>query len=88
MLFTGSSGPVYVNGFYPHLPSGPVSLTNWTSPFPVLGVTGLLFRFYSISIANSEDPDQTPRSAASDLGLHCLPMSQKWNAGLIWVKIK
>ena len=23
--------------------------------------------------ANSEDPDQTPRSAASDLGLHCLP---------------
>ena len=28
-------------------------------------------------VANSEDPDQTPRSAASDLGLHCLPMSQK-----------
>ena len=26
-----------------------------------------------------------PRSAASDLGLHCLPMSQKWNARLIWV---
>ena len=26
--------------------------------------------------ANSADPDQTPRSAASDLGLHCLPMSQ------------
>ena len=24
--------------------------------------------------ANSGDPDQTPRSAASDLGLHCLPM--------------
>ena len=24
--------------------------------------------------ANSEDPDQTPRSAASDLGLHCLPV--------------
>ena len=23
--------------------------------------------------ANSEDPDQTPRSAASHLGLHCLP---------------
>ena len=23
-------------------------------------------------IANSGDPDQTPRSAASDLGLHCL----------------
>ena len=26
--------------------------------------------------ANSTDPDQTPRSAASDLGLHSLPMSQ------------
>ena len=25
--------------------------------------------------ANSEDPDQTPRSAASDLGLHCLPVT-------------
>ena len=25
--------------------------------------------------ANSGDPDQTPRSAASDLGLHCLPVS-------------
>ena len=23
--------------------------------------------------ANSGDPDQTPRYAASDLGLHCLP---------------
>ena len=25
--------------------------------------------------ANSEDPDQTPHSAASDLGLHCLPVT-------------
>ena len=24
---------------------------------------------------NSGDPDQTPRSAASDLGLHCLPIT-------------
>ena len=38
-------------------------------------------------LANSEDPDQTPRSAASDLRLHCLPMSQKWDARLTWVKI-
>ena len=35
---------------------------------------------------NSVDPDQTPRSAMSDLGLHCLPRSQKWDARLIWVK--
>ena len=25
--------------------------------------------------ANSGDPDQTPRSAASDLGLHCSPIN-------------
>ena len=25
--------------------------------------------------ANSEDPDQTPHSVASDLGLHCLPIT-------------
>ena len=24
--------------------------------------------------ANSEDPDQTPRFAASNLGLHCFPI--------------
>ena len=24
---------------------------------------------------NSEDPDKTPHSAASDLGLHCLPIT-------------
>ena len=24
--------------------------------------------------ANTGDPDQTPHSAASDLGLHCLPI--------------
>ena len=32
------------------------------------------------------DPDQTPHSVASDLGLHCLPMSYKKDARLIWVK--
>ena len=32
--------------------------------------------------ANSGDPDQTPHSAASDLDLHCLPMSHKKDAGL------
>ena len=31
--------------------------------------------------ANSGNPDETPRSVASDLGLHCLPFS--W---LMWVK--
>ena len=36
--------------------------------------------------ANSRDPDLTPHSVASDLGLHCLPLSHKKDAGYIWVK--
>ena len=28
---------------------------------------------------NREDLDQTPRSVAADLGLHCLPMSLLWD---------
>ena len=35
--------------------------------------------------ANSVDPDQMPLSAASDLGLHCLPMSHLWDARHKWV---
>ena len=35
--------------------------------------------------ANNGDPDQTPRSTASDLGLYCLPMSHKRDTKLIWV---
>ena len=35
--------------------------------------------------ANNVDPDQTPRSAASNLGLHCLLMLLLWDARLIWV---
>ena len=34
---------------------------------------------------NNVDPDQTPRSAASDLGLNCLPMSHLWDARHKWV---
>ena len=37
--------------------------------------------------ANSGDPDQTPRSAASDLGLHCLPVICLGASSLQWVKI-
>ena len=32
--------------------------------------------------ANSGDPDQTPRSAASDLGLHRLPNTRLWVSSL------
>ena len=37
--------------------------------------------------ANSGDPDQTPHSVASDLGLRYLPMSPKKDAMHIWVKL-
>ena len=41
----------------------------------------LFFQLKSnILLANSEDPDQTPRSAASDLGLHCFPKFHKKDA--------
>ena len=35
--------------------------------------------------ANSEDPDQTPHSVASDLGLHCLPITLLGVSQLQWV---
>ena len=36
--------------------------------------------------ANSGDPDQTPLSVASDLGLHCLPITRLGVSRLQWVK--
>ena len=38
--------------------------------------------------ANSEDPDRTPHSAASDLGLHYLPITLSGVSRLQWVKAK
>ena len=38
--------------------------------------------------ANSGDPDQTQHSAASDLGLHCLPNTLLGISRLQWVKVK
>ena len=35
---------------------------------------------------NSEDPDQTPHSAASDLDLHCLPITIVGVYRLQWIK--
>ena len=63
-------------------------LINWMSPFPVLGVSGVLFSvsfyfLYEFILANSVDVD-----AASDLGLHCLPRSKKRDSRLTWVNIK
>ena len=35
--------------------------------------------------ANSGDPDQMPHSAASDLGLHCLPLTRLEVSRQQWV---
>ena len=55
------------------------TITLWTGPFPVEGWSGNLYYYHVLwkrFISNeSVDPDQTPHSAASDLVLHCLPMS-------------
>ena len=40
-----------------------------------------------IKMANRIAPDGTPRFAAPHLGLFCLPMSNKKDAMLIWVKL-
>ena len=49
-------------------------------------VVYIFIQFLNILKANSRDPDQTPHFAVSGLGLHCLPMSHKKGARLIWVK--
>ena len=36
--------------------------------------------------ANSEDPDQISHTVASDLGLHCLPVTLLGVSRLKWVK--
>ena len=69
----------------PLMPSRIFYLIIWAVPFSVQRVSGLLFLLLllvenSAFNANSADPDQTPHSVASDLGLHCLPMSPLWDA--------
>ena len=54
---------------------------------------GGIFHFIQVLIeknlqANSGDPDQTPHSVASDLGLHYLAMSHKKDARHIMFKMQ
>ena len=48
-------------------------------------MSGALFHFYSILDGNSCKQTVLLCSAASDLGLHCFPRSQKGAVRLIWV---
>ena len=66
------------------------TVINLTSLFPFLGCYVVLFLCIQIlkeTTANSGEPDQTPPFAASDLGLHCWPLSHKKDARLIWVNV-
>ena len=50
-----------------------------------LRAAGWYFHVYSNFNKTSGDPDQTPRTAASDLVLNCFPTYHKKDAKLIWV---
>ena len=47
------------------------------SPFLVLEMSNFIIFSKKSMLANSVDPDQTLRSVASDLGLHCVCLSPK-----------
>ena len=69
-----------------------LTVTLWTCPFPIIRGVWLDFivmKFCRISElhANSEDSDLMPHSAASDLGVHCLPMSLLWDSSLKQVNV-
>ena len=65
-----------------------------TSPFSILGaLAGIVSIFYSnfnstlCKQTMSEDPDQSPLSVASGLGMRCLSMSHKKDTRLIRVTL-
>ena len=61
------------------------------NPIPILGTSGYeIYIFLEkkwLNYLQTGDPDQTPRSAASDLGLHCLPITLLRVSRLQWVKV-
>ena len=78
--------PSYSYTIYPFTPSGLFYLNildrSISSKRGIYLVLLLLYFNKEIPVqnANSVDPDQTPRSSASDLGLHCLPTSLLWDS--------
>ena len=73
--------PLVTNGL-----SHPYHLDEFTFNFRGIGSNFLFLFHFSMKImsANRIAPDGMPRFAASHLGLFCLPMSHKKDAGLIW----
>ena len=64
----------------------------WKSLISILGTSGyeiyIFLEKMAKLFANSGDPDETPRSAVSDLGLHCLPITLSRVSRLQWDKGK
>ena len=78
--------------FNPFMPNGLSHLYQLDQSISNYMGVGCFFFIFSLSkfqlkilLANSEDPIQTLHYAVSDLNLHCLSMSHKKNARLIWV---
>ena len=78
-----------LNAFNPFMPSGLFYynsldrfISNRRSVWLVLMIT--IFVEFLVFNSKSVEPNQTPRSAASDLYLHCLPMSLLWDARIKW----
>ena len=59
----------------------------WTSPLPTLGLPDGIFKFYPNCNRTFCKQTLETQNMASDLGLHCLYMSHKKDARLIWVKM-
>ena len=76
-----------------------LSFFKWTPPHYILEDSNNDFRYVRLCdldilrkkmvelFANSGDPDQMLHSAASDLGLHCFPITLLGVSRLQWVKI-
>ena len=68
----------------------PLTINGWVH-FQFQGCWVVFFIFIQILkkllLANSGETYQTPPFVASDLVLHCLPMSHKYNARLIWINV-
>ena len=75
-------------GINPFVPSGLFYRNKSISEWKDVWLDLLLPSFIEIPVlnANSVDPDQTPRSAVSDLDLHCLQRCHSWDARHRWVK--
>ena len=80
----------FINPFMPNVFFHRYQLDESISNFRAVGwYFSFLFKIYKkLLFANSGESDQTPRFAASDLVLQCLPMSHKKDTMLIWVKLK